>query len=110
MLSERSRRALLDRLENATWAQQFVDGLTFETFAADRRTFYAVVRCLEIISEASRRVDSATKARHPQVPWREMGDAGNVYRHRYENVSARLVWRTVHDRVPEVIAVCEAEL
>ena len=39
-----------------------------------------------------------------------MADAGNVYRHRYDDVSVRLVWRTVHDRMPEVIAFCQAEL
>ena len=110
MLSERGRRALLDMLQNATLAQDFVQGLTFETFAADPRTLYAVTRCLEIISEASRRIGAATVKRHPHVPWRQMADAGNVYRHRYDNVSARLVWRTVHDRLPEVVAVCRAEL
>ena len=77
MLSERSRRALLGML---TAAQGFIDGLTFEAFAADRRNLYAVIRCLEIISEASRRVDTATKERYPQIPWREMADARNVYR------------------------------
>ena len=110
MLSEQGRRALLGMLENAIAAQDFVQGLTFEAFAADRRTLYAVIRCLEIISEASRRVDAATMERYPHMPWRQMADAGNVYRHRYDNVSARLVWRTVLDRLPEVIAVCEAEL
>ena len=80
MLSERSRRALLGMLENATAAQGFIDGLTFEALAADRRTLCAVIRCLEIISEASRRVDTATKERYPQIPWREMADARNVYR------------------------------
>ena len=110
MLSERGRRSLLDMLRNATLAQEFVQGLTFETFAADPRTLYAVTRCLEIISEASRRIDAGTVKRHPHVPWRQMADAGNVYRHRYENVSARLVWRTVHARLPHVIAVCLAEL
>src|SRR3954467_14773489 len=47
MLSERGRRALLDMLENATAAQDFVQGLTVEAFIADRRTLYAVIRCLE---------------------------------------------------------------
>ncbi len=110
MLSERGRRALLDMLENATAAQDFVQGLTFEAFAADRRTLYAVIRCLEIISEASRRVDAPTVDLYPHVPWRQMADAGNVYRHRYDNISARLVWRTILDRLPDVIAVCQAEL
>ena len=97
-------------LEKATAAQDFVQGLTFEALAADRRTLYAVIRCLEIVSEASRRVDAATVDRHPHVPWRQMADAGNVYRHRYDNISARLVWQTVLDCLPDVIAVCQAEL
>ena len=92
------------------WRKEFVQGLTFETFAADPRTLYAVTRCLEIISEASRRIDAGTVKRHPHVPWRQMADAGNIYRHRYDTVSARLVGRTVHDRLPDLIAVCHAEL
>jgi hypothetical protein len=35
-----------------------------------RRTFYAVIRCLEIIFEASRRLDEALRARHPELPCR----------------------------------------
>ena len=110
MLSERGRRALLDIFDNATVARDFLDGLTFEAFAADRRTLSAVTRCLEIISEASRRVDASTKERHPRRPWRQMADAGNVYRHRHDHISARLVSRTVHDRIPDIIALCQAEL
>jgi uncharacterized protein with HEPN domain len=42
---------------------------------------YAVIRSLEIISEASRRLSDELKARHPGIPWREMAAAGNFYRH-----------------------------
>lgn len=77
--------------------------------AADRRTLYAVIRCLVIISEASRRVEAATVDRHPHL-WRQMVDAGSVDRHGCENISARLVWRTVLDRLPDVIAVRQAAL
>jgi uncharacterized protein with HEPN domain len=110
MLSEKGRQALEEILRNAYLAQEFTREQTLDTFGTDTRTLYAVVRCLEIISEASRRVDSATIDRHPRIPWRQMADAGNVYRHRYDNVSTRLVWHTVHDRIPELIAVCRAEL
>jgi signal transduction histidine kinase len=39
-----------------------------------------VIRCLEIISEASRRLPEALKDRHPSMPWKEMAGAGNIYR------------------------------
>jgi uncharacterized protein with HEPN domain len=110
MPSERSLRALSEILDNAMLAQRFVEGLTAETFAADRKTFYAVTRCLEIISEASRRLDDDVRASHPRLPWKQIMAAGNVYRHAYDNVAESLVWRTVHDRLPELIAAAQSEL
>lgn len=65
----------------------FVDGFDFQRFAADPRTFHAVTRCLEINSEASRRLPADVKARHQSIPWRQMADAGNKYRHETEIVS-----------------------
>jgi uncharacterized protein with HEPN domain len=64
-------------------------------FIDDPKTVYAVTRCLEIISEASRRLPDDPKTRHPTIAWKEMAGAGNVYRHDYEDVAARYVWKTV---------------
>ena len=61
--------ALEDIRRNIELAQAFVEGLAFEQFCLDRRTAYAVIRCLEIISEASRKLPEDLKARHPQIPW-----------------------------------------
>ena len=44
----------------------------------DNLRLYAVTRCLEIISEASRRLPQELKARHPSIEWREMAAAGNI--------------------------------
>jgi Protein of unknown function DUF86 len=55
-------------------------GLDYEAFVADPRTVYAVTRCLEIISEASRRLPDNVKARHPSIAWKDMAGAGNIYR------------------------------
>src|SRR5258708_3515352 len=83
MLSEKERGALCDMLHNVTLAEQFARGHTLESLHADPKTLYAVIRSLEIISEASRRVSDALKARHPHIEWREMAAAGNFYRHGY---------------------------
>ena len=57
---------------NILLAQQFMSGLSSEAFRADRRTVYAVTRCLEIISEASRKLPLELKQRHPNIPWRDI--------------------------------------
>lgn len=110
MPSDRTLQALLDMLDNAVLAMSFIEGLTWAEFAADRRTFYAVTRCLEIISEASRRLDAETRERHPELPWRAIMGSGNVYRHDYDDVAEQLVWQTVHNSLPTLIAALRSEL
>jgi uncharacterized protein with HEPN domain len=68
------------------------------------------VRCLEIISEASRRLSAETRARYPDVPWRQIADVGNVCRHSYDRATLDIVWLTVHDELPVLVAACRAEL
>jgi uncharacterized protein with HEPN domain len=110
MLSESPARTLSDILYHFDRAQAFVAGFDRAAFQADLRTLFAVTRCLEIISEASRRLPPALKDRHPSIPWKRMAGAGNVYRHDYEDVAANLVWDTVQNELPPLREVVEREL
>jgi uncharacterized protein with HEPN domain len=94
----------------STWLNNFTSGHSFETFRDDVMRIYAVTRCLEIISEASRRLSDALKARHPAILWREMAGAGNIYRHDYEDVAATRVWDTVQRALPPLRALVAREL
>lgn len=107
---EAARRWLEDIRHHIAMAERFAAGMSYETFKDDARTVYAVTRCLEIVSEASRRLPDALKARHPSIPWREMAAAGNIYRHEYEDVAASRVWRTVTVSLPPLRAAIEQEL
>lgn len=97
-------------LDNIGLAREAVAGGDPERFASDWKTFYAATRCLEIISEASRRLPDELKARHPEVPWRDVADAGNVYRHGYEDVDPRRVWDTITYALPPLEDVLLKEL
>ena len=110
MPSERTASVLRDILHHIGLAAQFVEGFDRETFKADIRALYAVTRCLEIISEASRRLPSELKARHPAISWKQMAGAGNIYRHDYEDVAAQLVWDTVQRASPPLRMVIEQEI
>jgi uncharacterized protein with HEPN domain len=101
---------LSDVEHHVSLAQQFVAGSAFEIFLEDTRTIYAVIRCLEIISEASRRLPDDLKARHPSIPWRDIAGAGNIYRHEYEDVEARIVWNTVQSALPPLLKAVREEI
>jgi uncharacterized protein with HEPN domain len=110
MLSDEDSATLTDMLHHIDLAGLFARDREFENLRDELMPLYAVTRCLEIISEASRRLSEEFKARHPQIPWREMAAAGNFYRHNYEDVLPRRVWKTLHEDIPLLRAVIEQEL
>lgn len=103
-------RPLIDIRHNIYLAQEFVKEFNYDAFRGNELVFYAVTRCLEIISEASRRLPEDLKARHPHIPWGRMAGAGNVYRHDDEDVRHYLIWGTVKDRLQELLVAVEKEL
>lgn len=110
MRSDRIVAALRDIAHHIDLALCFSSDMDRAAFGADLRTVYAVTRCLEIISEASRRLPVEMKARHPLIAWKEMAGAGNVYRHDYDDVGPPHLWITVRDHLPPLRAVVIAEL
>jgi uncharacterized protein with HEPN domain len=110
MPSSAEERSLRDILFHIDLAAEFVAGFNRDTFKSDLRTLYAVTRCLEIVSEASRRLPNDLKARHPAIAWKQMAGAGNVYRHDYEDVAAQFVWDTVQRALPSLREVVEMEI
>jgi uncharacterized protein with HEPN domain len=110
MPSESVKNARLDIRDCILLAQQFVEGHTPESFAASRLHFFATTRALEIISEASRRLPEALRTKHAHLPWRNIQDAGNFYRHRCDNVEESIVWDTVHVHLRALLEAIEAEI
>ncbi|GIV10391.1 MAG: hypothetical protein KatS3mg019_2482 [Fimbriimonadales bacterium] len=69
-MSERDAMLFLqDILECIEKIEQYVHRLTYEQFLQDPKTQDAVLRNLEIIGEAARRVPAYIQAQHSEVPW-----------------------------------------
>jgi uncharacterized protein with HEPN domain len=110
MPSEKESGAIRDMLFNINPAERFAHGQTFEGLRDDLMRLYAIIRSLKIISEASRRLSDELKARYPDIPWREMAAAGDFYRHNYEDVTPRRVWKTLQEDLSSLRAMIEQEL
>jgi uncharacterized protein with HEPN domain len=95
--------AVEDILHNLTLAREFVgDALTVHELEADPKTLYSVVRALEIVGEATKRVPPAVRDLDAAIPWKEMAGMRDRLIHDYENVDVELLLKTVRQRIPEV--------
>ncbi|MBI2803471.1 MAG: DUF86 domain-containing protein [Planctomycetes bacterium] len=88
-------RTRLDFLEDirtaARKAQEFAAGMKFEDFVADEKTAFAVVRALEIIGEATKRVPQEVRDKGPEIPWRSMAGIRDKLIHDYVSVNLEIV-------------------
>src|SRR5262249_23914815 len=57
----------------------------------DRTRRYAAERCVEIISEASRRIPDPWKDEHPSIPSTDIAGIGNVLRHDYDDINLEII-------------------
>lgn len=78
----------------------FVEGMDFSAFSKDEKTKSAVVRQLEVIGEASKKVPEAIRHEYPDVPWKKMAGMRDKLIHFYFGTDYATVWATIRDILP----------
>ena len=107
MFSDRETRRLKDILENSDAALEYVAGLSFEAFAADRMRVDATERCIERITEAVVQIGEQRFAEvAPDVSVAQLRGMGNRLRHEYGYIDTRTVFETTVDELPSLRDAC----
>ena len=91
-----------DILQNMRDAEDFIQGLTYEQFAPDKKTVNAVIRSIEVIGEAAKHVPTSIRSKYPDVPWKEMAGMRDKVIHFYFGVDLETVWLVVKERIPAI--------
>jgi uncharacterized protein with HEPN domain len=89
-----------DILTSFEETQEFTQGLDFDAFARDRRTVNAVVRSLEVMGEAAKRIPAEIRKRYPEIPWKRMTGMRDKLIHEYSGVDVEIVWVVVKTELP----------
>jgi uncharacterized protein with HEPN domain len=89
-----------DILDAMDKAEILVEGFTYEEFETDFRTNFAVVRALEILGEATKRLPMSLREQYPAIPLQGMAGMRDRIIHGYDTVDLQIVWDVVEQDIP----------
>lgn len=99
----KSDKVYLEHIKKeAGYIIQFIENKTEDDFYDDELLKRAVTRSLEIIGEASKRVNSDFRLKYNTVSWSEMAKMRDRIIHHYEGVDYEIVWNTITNDIPEL--------
>ena len=95
-----SRVYLEDILEATRKIASYTANLSKVAFLEDEKTFDAVVRNLEVIGEAVKKLPEDFRAQYPSLEWKKMAGLRDILIHEYFGLDSDIVWDIVKNKVP----------
>jgi uncharacterized protein with HEPN domain len=101
MSKDRDYRLFLEDIQiSIQKIEKYTADLTFETFSTNDLVIDAVIRNLEIIGEAVKKLPREIRERYSDIPWKEVAGFRDVLIHDYFGVDVGVVWRTIVEDLP----------
>lgn len=92
-----------DMLDFAEAVLGYTSRLDMDAFIADRRTYDATLRNIQLIGEAATHVPEDVRTAYPSIPWRAMIGARNRLAHAYLHISDAILWSIIQDAIPDLV-------
>ena len=96
----RDRGRLEDIVRYAENIEKMMDGVSFERFTEDILVYYAVMKNVEIVGEATYMLTNDFKAVHPETPWKVVQGMRHYLVHGYANIDKHELYSTALNDIP----------
>jgi len=96
---------LQDMLDAISEIESFTAGVDFLAFQANREKVLAVVKLLEILGEAVKKVPGDIRNQYPKIAWQAIAGMRDILVHEYWSIDTDVVWASVREDIPELKAV-----
>lgn len=106
----RDKDFLGDILDATERVIAYTANLSYEQFLADTKTQDAVLRNIEIIGEAAKKLSTTLKKSHRDIPWRDMAGMRDKVIHHYFGLNYDIVWNIGQTQIPPLLPKISAIL
>ncbi len=104
------RDYVVDILNAIIEVEEFTRGMDFERFLTDKKTINAVIRSLEVMGEAAKRIPEDVRQEYPDIPWKQMAGMRDKLIHEYSGMDLDIVWTAVKEELPPIKPLIEKVL
>jgi len=91
-----------DILDSIVEIEAFVKGLDFSNFKTDRKTILAVIRDIEVIGEAAKKISRLIRKNYPEIPWKDIAGMRDKLIHGYFGIDLDILWETIRQDLPQL--------
>lgn len=90
--------------------EDFTKGMDFKKFLNDRKTINVVIRSLELMGEATKKIPEDVRRRYSDIPWKRIAGMRDKLIHEYAAVDLEIVWIVIKEELPPVRPMIEKVL
>ena len=83
-------------------AESIVKGMSYDDFVKDVKSYYAVMKTVEIVGEAAYMLTKEFKEAHSETPWDIIQGMRHILVHGYASVNASTLYETTVNNIPEL--------